>query len=205
MNLIIKSRIVRVACPVVIQVKQAPVPPAPSPSTEFTSRFRSPADSTGVPANMAGMLGETAIPTPDLPEAKGSVACPFRHQPLITNHSPFLFANRGYGELEIVPSPCKQRATLLSNRGRIPVVQPLARESWGAWPPPCVFGDRNSAKLAMVPSHSRQRVTPLSNRHKFHFLRPRVASRERTNAPRALTNVQASFIVGISSRRQRFR
>ncbi len=47
----------------------------------------------------------------------------------ITTHSSLLFANRGSAELAIVPSPCKQRATTLSNRGEMRVVEPLRRPS----------------------------------------------------------------------------
>ena len=47
----------------------------------------------------------------------------------ITTHSSLLFANRGYAELEMVPSRCKQRATTLSNRGEMRVVEPLRRPS----------------------------------------------------------------------------
>jgi hypothetical protein len=69
----------------------------------------------------------TGIPTPDLSEVEG-VACRFR-QSRITDHSPLLSANRGYAELEMVPTPCKQRAITLSNRGEIRVVQALRRQS----------------------------------------------------------------------------
>jgi hypothetical protein len=69
--------------------------------------------------------------------AEWSHACPFPHESPIAlalsaanvAHSPLLFANRGYPELAMAPSLCKQRATLLSNRGKIRVVQPLRHRS----------------------------------------------------------------------------
>jgi hypothetical protein len=59
----------------------------------------------------------------------------------IPTHSPSLLANRGSAELEILPSPCKQRATLLSNRGKIPVVQPLRHPSRTTHPSSLPFSD----------------------------------------------------------------
>ena len=53
------------------------------------------------------------------------VAWPLGHKLPIINRFPLLLPNRGYAELEILPSPCKQRATLLSNRGKTRVVKPL--------------------------------------------------------------------------------
>ena len=93
---------------------------APSPSTSLGS-------GVGTPVEFTGLL------KPEVNSAEWSHACPFPHESLIAlalsaanvTHSPLLFANRGYTELAMVPSLCKQRATLLSNRGKIRVVQPL--------------------------------------------------------------------------------
>ena len=57
------------------------------------------------------------------------VAWPLGHKLPIINRFPLLLANRGYAELEILPSPCKQRATILSNRGKTRVVEPPRRPS----------------------------------------------------------------------------
>ncbi len=97
---------------------------APSPSTSLGS-------GVGTPVESAGLL------KPEVNSAEWSHACPFPHESPIAlalsaanvTHSPLLFANRGYPELAMVPSLCKQRATLLSNRGKIRVVQPLRHRS----------------------------------------------------------------------------
>jgi hypothetical protein len=84
-------------------------------------------------------------------------------------HSPLLLANRGFAELEILPSPCKQRATTPSNRGEIRVVEPLRHEPRGINPSPRLFANRNTAELAIVPSCWKQRTATRSNRHKIAF------------------------------------
>jgi hypothetical protein len=52
------------------------------------SGFRSPVDSTGVPANMAGMLGETGIPTRELSEVEGRDRWEPRYLPAVDSLPP---------------------------------------------------------------------------------------------------------------------
>ncbi len=188
----------------------------------LASGFRSPVDATGVPANMAGMPGETGIPTPDPSAAKGnppsvmpsrhpearclarrigshppplerSHVCPFRHQSQIL---PLLLANRGYAELEILPTPCKQRATLLSNRGKTRVVEPPRRPSRTTHPSSLPFSDHYAGRP--IPPDSQGKVgiethrtgSPASN-----FLPPTsflIATR--TYSPKELTRRKHKMI-----------
>jgi hypothetical protein len=70
-----------------------------------------------------GKPASTGLLKPEINSAGGSVACAFRES-RIRRQSLLLFANRGYAGLEVVPTPCKQRATILSNRGEMRVVHP---------------------------------------------------------------------------------
>jgi hypothetical protein len=113
---------------------------------------------------------------------KGSLACPFPHESPILTRSPLLIANRGYAELEIVLSPCKQRTTALSNRGGMRVVQPLRHRSRTTHPAlPKLNANRNTNLLAIALTRWKQRVTTLPNRHKIHSCTER--SERVQNAP----------------------
>jgi hypothetical protein len=150
---------------------EKPVLPAPGLPV---SGFRSPADAsfTEHPGHLR--RNSTGIPTPDRSNAEGSLpkgsrAWPFPHESPIPSHSPLLFANRGTAELEIVPSPCKQTATILSNRGEMRVVQAPPDEPPPTTHPLLPIANRNTNLLAKALTHWKQRTGTLSNRHKIHF------------------------------------
>ena len=83
-------------------------------------------------------------------------------------HPPLLLANRGSAELEMVPSPCKQRATLLSNRGKIRMVQPFRHRSRTTHPSSLPFLIATRAYSREELTRWKQRPATPSNRHKIH-------------------------------------
>jgi hypothetical protein len=129
----------------------------------------------GGPAAARRQAGFDAL---SMNSAEGSVARPFRHESQIPTHSPLLLANRGSAELEMVPSPCKQRVTLLSNRGEIRVVPPLRHRSRITHPSSLPFLIATRAYSREELTHRKHRLIRFSNRNKIHFTIAPVRGRE---------------------------
>jgi hypothetical protein len=140
------------------------------PCPEPACRQAGEAEGSGCEGSAVEELALPALSEAEGRKPKGSHACPFRYESRICNHSPLLLANRGYAELEMVPSPCKQRTTTRSNRGEMRVLLPARHPSRATHPAsPKLDANRNIAELAIVPSCWKQRPTTLSNRHKIAF------------------------------------